>query len=216
MKTVSINRSELQSIELFRVALSENSDEQRVRAIMNARHGVISREIAMLRSRHGPEWVSDVRYAELVQWVAQSSVQRDEAFYEFSLTAQRYEAVNERKLNIAEHIGKLVWQTIQDKRFEGAQTNCGILEQVRDYAKKAGVSGARDKDTLRKLWDTYRGVVHLGMSMDYCEDNPNQELKHLQIAEQFRRSLSENCPKGTSKPYVDPETQISFVYLSSA
>jgi hypothetical protein len=77
------------------------------------------------------------------------------------------------------------------------------------------VSGARDKDTLRKIWNSYRGVVHLGIAIDYCENHPAQNLHVFHLAELFRKTLSENCPKGTSKPYVDPGEQISFLYIST-
>ena len=146
--------------------------------------------------------------------MAETAGERHEAAFELSQTFNRYEDRNERKLNVAEQIGKLVWLSIQDKKFEGVQTNNGLLKQVQDDARKHDVSGAKDKDTVRKIWNTYRGVVHLGMAIDYCDESPDQNLNVLHVAERFRRDLSQSCPKGTSKPYVDPAEQISFLYIS--
>ena len=158
--------------------------------------------------------MSDPKNAEFVQWIAKTSSERHEASYEFSQTARRYEERNERKLNVAEHIGKLVWLSIQDKKFEGVQTDEGILKQVRDVALENKVSGAKDLDVLRKTWKTYRGVVHLGMAMDYCDEQPDPERNVLHVAETYRRGLSLFCPKGTKKPYVPVGDQITFLYLS--
>ena len=108
----------------------------------------------------------------------------------------------------------LIWMSVQDKKFEGVHTSRGILQQVRDDAKFSAVGGAKDVDTLRNIWKMYRSVVHLGMAIDYCLDNPSQKMDVLELAELFRLGLSQNCPKGTSIPYIDPAVQISFVYLS--
>ncbi|NRB17768.1 MAG: hypothetical protein HRU33_09440 [Rhodobacteraceae bacterium] len=214
MLTISINEREIDFIELIRLALSEGSIEERVQAIKNVKQDVVAWRINMLSGEHGTCWASDPNNAEFVQWVAKSSAERHEASFEFLLTTRRYEDKNNHKLNIAEHIGELIWLSIQDEKFEGVQTDRGILQQVRDDAKESGVRGARDRDTLRKIWNTYRGVVHLGRAIDFCENYPEQKWDVLHLAELFRKGLSENCPKGTSKPYVSPDDQISFVYSS--
>lgn len=86
----------------------------------------------------------------------------------------------------------------------------GILEQVRVEAKALGIRGGVDKDTVRNIWNCYRGVVHLGMAMDSCEDNPNSGWHVLHLAEDRQNALSGNCPRGTEKPYVDSDCQLSF------
>lgn len=202
------------SIELVRFALSEDSHEQRLRAIRNVKHDVVASLLSQLfeaQAVKGPKPRIDTKFT---QWVAETAGERHEAAFELSQTFNRYEDRNERKLNVAEQIGKLVWLSIQDKKFEGVQTNNGLLKQVQDDARKHDVSGAKDKDTVRKIWNTYRGVVHLGMAIDYCDESPDQNLNVLHVAERFRRDLSQSCPKGTSKPYVDPAEQISFLYIS--
>lgn len=214
MGVVFINEPELFYIELFRVALSETTDQQRQKAIMNAKHEVIAKRLELLIEEGGGNWIKDPVNAKLVQWITKTSPKRQEAAIEFAETGRRYEDKSERKLNVAEHIGRLIWHSIQDGNFEGVQTDTGILQQVRDEAKEYSISGARDKDTLRGIWNTYRGVAHLGMAIDYCDNNPSQRLNVLHLAELFRRALSENCPKGRSKPYVDPREQFSFVYSS--
>lgn len=144
MLSVSINEPELRSIEYFRIALSEPTPELRARAIANAKHEVVEFRFAALGRKLGPEWVSDPQNAKFVQWIAASSSERHEASYQFLQTAKQYEGHNERKLNVAEHIGKLIWLSIQDKRFEGVQTQEGILKQVSDQAQKYKISGGRD------------------------------------------------------------------------
>jgi hypothetical protein len=214
MLTVSINEPELMSIEFIRVALSETTMELRVNAIANAKQEVVALRLETLSNHFGSGWMSDPQNAEFVQWIAKTSSERHEASYEFSLTARRYEERNERKLNVAEHIGKLIWLSIQDKKFEGVQTNEGILKQVSDQAQEYKISGAKDLDVLRATWKTYRGIVHLGMAIDYCDEHPDSEQNVLHMAENYRRSLSQFCPKGTSTPYVSEDSQIMFGYLS--
>ncbi len=214
MLTITINEPELNFVELIRLALSEETTEQKERAIKNVKHEAVAARLDLLAAEGGSSWATDPDNAHFVQWTIRTSAERREAAYEFSKTARRYEERNERRLNIAEHIGKLIWLSILDRKFEGVQTEIGILQQVSDDAKSHAVSGARDIDTLRKAWATYRGVVHLGMALDFCEENPNQKMNLLHIAERYRQGLSQNCPKGTSKPYVSPAEQISFVYLS--
>lgn len=214
MITIQINEPQLLWIEFIRVALSEDSHEQRLRAIRNVKLDVVASLLTELFNSQiakGPLSRDDPNF---VKWAAETAGDRHDAAFEFSQTANRFEGGNERKLNVAEHIGKLVWLSIKDEKFEGVQTDNGLLKQAQAVARKHGVSGARDKDTVRKIWNTYRGVVHLGMAIDYCDDSPDQNLNLLHVAERFRRDLSQSCPKGTSKPYVDPAEQISFLYIS--
>lgn len=215
MLTITINEPELKFVELIRLALSEETKDQREWAIKNVKHEAVAARLDLLAAEGGSSWATDPDNAHFVQWMIGTSAERREAAYEFSQTERRYEERNERRLNIAEHIGKLIWLSILDGKFEGVQTEIGILQQVRDDAKSHAVSGARDIDTLRKVWATYKGVVHLGMALDFCEEHPMPQANLLHVAEQYRQGLSQNCPKGTSKPYVSSEEQISFVYLSS-
>ena len=214
MLTVSINEYELLSIEIIRIALSEPTPELREKAIANAKHEAVTSWLTTRIDKLGIDWMSDPKNAEFVRWIAKTSIERHEASYQFMQTGIRYEEVNERKLNVAEHIGMLIWRSIQDKKFEGVQTPHGILQQVRDQAQKHSVSGAKDMDTLRGTWNRYRGIVHLGMALDYCEDYPDHDQHVLDLAENFRRGLSQFCPKGTKKPYVAEGEQIIFHYIS--
>ncbi len=214
MIKIPLNEPEVLCLELFQVALSENTHDARMRAIGVMRHEVVSLGLDSFpigRQRAGQAQNNP----EFVQWVAETSAERYGAAHEYSEISQRHQKKNQRKLNVAEHIGKLVWDSIQKQRYQGLHVAGGLLEQVRDEAKALAVDGARDKDTLRKIWNCYRGVVHLGMAMDYCEDNPDSDLNVLHLAERFRKGLSESSPKGTTKPYVDLAEQISFVYISN-
>jgi hypothetical protein len=214
MLTVSINEPELLSIDLIRIALSEPTDELREKAVANAKHEVVALRLEALSGSLGTDWMSDPKNADFVQWIAKTSIERHEAGRELSRTARLFEERNERKLNVAEHIGKLIWLSIQDGKFEGVQTDGGILKQVRDVALENAVSGAKDLDVLRAIWKTYRGVVHLGMAMDYCDEQPDPERNVLHVAETYRRGLSLFYPKGTKNPYVPKDAQIMFLYLS--
>ncbi len=214
MLTVPINEPELMSIELFRLALSEPATELREKALANAKHEVVALRLDTLSKQLGNGWMSEPQNTEFVQWIARTSSARHEASYEFSQTARLYEERYERKLNVAEHIGKLIWLSIQDEKFEGVQTGEGILKQVRDQALENGISGAKDLDVLRTIWKTYRGVVHLGMAIDYCDEYPDPKPHVLHVAENYRRGLSQFCPKGTKNPYVPEVAQIKFSYIS--
>ncbi len=216
MLTVSINEPELLSIELIRVALSEPEGELRKKAIANAKHEVVAFRLDTLSKELGTSWMSEPQDAEFVQWIARTSSARHEASYEFSRTYQQFEKLTDMWLKAAEHSGKLIWLSIQDKKFEGVQTKDGILKQVRDQALENDIRGAKDLDVLRKAWRTYRGVVHLGMAIDYCDDCPDPKPHVLHVAEKFRLCLSQFCPKGTKKPYVSEDDQIKFIYSSMA
>ncbi|WP_114286465.1 hypothetical protein [Candidatus Halocynthiibacter alkanivorans] len=215
METVFIDGAVFQYIDLIRVALSEEDNTQRLQAIKNVKHDVVASRLELLLDEGDGDWMSAPKNTEFVAGMAKSAPARHEAIYEFMQTARRYEGENghgnERKLNIAEHIGKSVWLSIREGKLQGVQVVGGILQQVSDAAREFGISGARDKDALRNIWKRYRGVVHLGMAMDLCGDDPKAGTGVLDLAERIRRDLSENCPRGKSKPYVDASEQICFV-----
>lgn len=212
--TVAINEFELMFIELFRVALSAPTHEQRLDAIRWVKHDVIAARLKDIAREPGPDWVDQKKNRELVEWVARTSGIREDAVYQLSRIASAYDGKLERPLNVAEQVGKLIRISIAKERFEGVQTRNGILYQVRHQGKTEGISGAQDKDTVRKAWGSYRGVVHLGMALDYCEERSAPLEEVVYVAEHFRSILSTSCPKRTKKPYVDPEEQISFVFIS--
>ena len=213
MRTIHINEAELCCLGLFRMVLSESSQESRERAIEVMRHEVVSLGLENFPIRKGKTG-SLANRPEFVQWVAETSRERYEAAHEYSEITRRYEDQNERRLNVAEQIGKMVWLSIQDGKYEGVQTDYGILYQVSEQARELKFRGAKSTDTLREIWKTYRGVVHLGMALDFCEDHPSSRINPLKLAEQYRRDLGENCPRGQTQPYIPPNEQISFLYIS--
>lgn len=170
--------------------------------------------IATLGDNLGAGWISHPPNHVVAQWIAETSIDRHEGGHDFAQTGWRYDERNERRLNIAEHIGKLVLISILEKKFEGVQTDQGLLKQLSDHAREHNISGAKDLDTLRAIWKMYRGVVHLGMAIDFCEDYPDHTLSVLDLAETTRQKLSHFCPKGTKKPYVDESEQIMFSHYS--
>ena len=214
MIEVAIYEPELLCVEMLRVALSEETLEARLRAIENVKYDVRTSAAESLFSGDRQINLNDPRYSASLLQVAKTSRRSHDAGFEAAQTIQRYEKKNERKLNVAEQIGNLVVLSILDKKFAGLHTETGILQQVETGARRHKIGGAKDKDVLRKICRTYRGVVHLGMALDFCEDNPQDEINVLYMAEEFRRVLSENGPKGTTKPYVNPDDQIKFSYIS--
>ncbi|MEL6510660.1 MAG: hypothetical protein AAFQ32_12750 [Pseudomonadota bacterium] len=209
---VGINELELPSVEYFRVALSEQTHELRKKAIGYIKHDICSDVIDMFVAEPTFKRIDDRARNDVLEWVATTAQKRQDAAHELGQISKRYDRTNERKLNVAECIGRKVWLSIRERKFEGLQTANGILEQVRTVAKKENVSGARDKDTIREIWNAYRGVFHLGMAIDHREDYPETTQNVLFLAEAIRRELSEHCPRGTKKPYVDASEQIIFVY----
>lgn len=211
---VAINEIELMFIDQFRVALSAPTHDERLAAIRCLRHEVIASRLLKINKKPGPDWIHHEDNRELVAWVAATAGQREDAIYEFGRVCHAYEEKYERRLNVAEQVGKMIYLSIVDGKFEGVQTRGGILYQVTVQGKKHGIAGARDKDVVRKDWGDYKSVVHLGMALDICEELSAPPEQALLLAEQFRKLLSESCPKGTDKPYVEAGQQISFSYES--
>jgi hypothetical protein len=214
MIEVPINEPELLWIEMVRVALSEETVDARIRAIENVKFDAKASAAASLFDGKRKMNTDDPRYVASLLQMAKTSERSHDAAYEMAQTGQRYEDKNELRLNVAEQIGKLVCLSIADQKFAGLNTKIGIIQQVQYEARKLDMRGARDKDAVRRNWQTYKGVVHLGMAMDHLEDNSEDKTHVLHLAERFRRILSTNCPRGTTKPYVDPDVQIKFLYLS--
>ena len=215
MITFRIDEKELLLVNLIRLALSEDDMTARVRSIKNVKYFVSTISTQIILDFEENERFVDHFKMPYLRYLAKISERSHDATYELAEVQQRYEARNDTKLNIAEHVGRYIWNSIESKKFEGLHTEIGILQQVQREARAKRVAGARDKDVLRKIWSTYRGVVHLGMAMDYCEENPDHDMNVLQIAESYRRTLSDHCPKGTSKPYVSADEQIKFIYSST-
>ena len=170
MLTVSVNEVEGLFLEQLRIALSAEDHESRVAALRCLKHVVIADRLRALTDSEGVDWASEPENQTLAIWTAQTAADRDEAIHEFSRIARTYDDRNERRLNIAEHTGKLVYLSILEGKREGVQTPAGILYRVTLAGREYGVSGARDKDTVRRSWGAYRGIVHLGIAMDYFED----------------------------------------------
>ena len=205
-----INEFELPFLSLIRVALSEDSLTAQIQAIADVHQETLGQRLSILPKG----WEDDPHNLDLVKWVAATSSSRQDASIRFAEVARRYEAHNERRLAIAEHIGDKVCLSIRDNKFEGLQKATGILQRVCDQAEEEAIRGAKDRDTLRKVWRNDRGVVHFGMALEYCEEAPEKDLNVLFVAEHFRRALSQSCPRSTNDPYVDPAIQISFRYIS--
>lgn len=153
MIAIPINERELHAIVLLHIALSEENSELRDAAIRCFRHEIIATTIALLLKECGPDWPAEPENTDLVKWIAATTAERQEAGHAVEAIRMRCRANNQRKLHVAELIGKSVIESISSGRFAGVQSPKGILAQVADKAKEASFSGAGDKDTLRKVWN---------------------------------------------------------------
>ncbi|SER94341.1 hypothetical protein SAMN04490244_10467 [Tranquillimonas rosea] len=212
MHTVSINEPESSYLELFRIALSAEDHEARIAALRQVKQVVSAERLRVLSQSDC--WTDEPDNQALLTWAARTAAEREDAICEFLRVSRVYEDRNERRLTIAEHAGKLVYLSIKEEKREGVQTPSGILYQLTQAAKEHGIQGGRDKDTVRRSWGAYRGIVHLGMAIDLCDEQASPPEEVLFLAEQIRRVLSTSCPKGASEPYVPQAEQISFVYKS--
>lgn len=211
---IAVNHLELNFIEMFRVALSAPTHEERLAAIQYVRHDVTAAHLQDMKREFGPDWALKSVSKRLPEWLSETAGDREDAIYELCRVMQAYEDGLERRLNVAEQVGNMICLSIEDGKFEGVQTRGGILYQVSEQGKAQKISGARDKDTVRKAWRDYRGVVHIGMALTYCESRDEPLERVIPVAENFRLLLSQSCPKGTRAPYVDDKAQISFYYKS--
>ena len=215
MHKIPINDFEAQHLGLFRVALSEPDARQRLEAIRTVKLEVQSANIGLYMERRSPDRPLGPRDLDELISIAETEKARLEAARESVRLHQRYEGKNglghERKLNIAEHIGDFVLLSIRDENFTGLHGYGGILEQVRQQASDLGIRGGVDKDTIRKIWNAYRGVVHLGIALNYDEQYPDEGYDVLRLAESIRLNLAEHHPRGAPDPYVYVSEQISFV-----
>ncbi|MBQ0717891.1 MAG: hypothetical protein KBT64_11800, partial [Sulfitobacter litoralis] len=59
MLTITINEPELNFIELVRLALSEETKEQRERAIENVKHEAVAARLDLLAAEGGSSWATD-------------------------------------------------------------------------------------------------------------------------------------------------------------
>ena len=214
LDVVLIDAIERRSIEYFRFAESEATHEARLRALSMVRHDLTATRLdELFRSPEYQRGAGPEDYPFL-KWAAETASQRHEAGIALMDLEEKFQAGQQRKLNVAEHVGRLVIQSINEKQFKGLHVRGGILETVRNEAKRAKIYGGKDLDTLRDTWRTFKGVVHLGMAITYLEDNRDQNWDVLDLAETFRSILSSSCPKGTREPYVSSTEQIKFHYGS--
>ncbi|KIT14713.1 hypothetical protein [Jannaschia aquimarina] len=211
---VGISDAELRYLPFFDIALSEDTREARLRAIENVRYEVIAASPAEVLDPDGPDWLTSSSLVRTMRAAAGRVEEIDTAAREFAETVRRYEAGAERRLNIARETGLLVVRSILEGTFRGVHSETGILTDIEAIGRAEAIRGARDQDTLRKIWKTYRGVIHLGLALMDFDDDPEVSPVVLARAENYRRLLSENCPRGTSKPYVDPSAQLIFRYMT--
>lgn len=213
-KQIALNEPEMIGLGLFRMALSETTDEARLAAIKAVRSEIVSNGLEAFPIHKDSEGRLN-RHPRFIEWTAMNAVAMNQAIQTVGEVEQRYNDKQGRRLSIAEEIAKLVVSSVLDQKFLGMQVQGGILDCMRHIAKEQKISGARDHDTLRKIWGTYRGVVHLGLAIDWCEENPEADHHVLHVAERYQRILSENSPGGKGPPYVSPDDQFSFLYVSN-
>ncbi len=215
MLTVYIDELDLTSLEYYRAALSEVTFDGRKKAISD-----FSKQMELWQLKgltNSVLWRSQVLSTspEFLRQMASETPVGSEGAVAFSQCVSRFNSGQGRKLRIAEQIGLEIWKSIEAGKFRGLHSKTGILDTVSHKARKLGFPGARDLNVLRKIWMTYRGVVHLGVARTFCKEKGLDNTSLLEVAEGIRRLLSTQCPKGTKTSYVDEDDQISFVYKST-
>jgi hypothetical protein len=208
-KIIEVDGLGYAAIEMFRAALSEETMIKRLQAIEFVGEDQTTHILSYLNDKF-QVLRPNSNNADFISWVASTSFARTDAAFEVANLIQRYKG-RERMLNVAEAVGDQIISSIQNNEFAGVGTPRGVFSRVCEEARACDIYGAKDHDTVREHWQTYKGVVHLGMALAYVEENPDQGFDVFQLAESYRSWLSENFPRKTKKPYVDSEVQISFV-----
>ncbi|MBT0958207.1 hypothetical protein IV417_12485 [Alphaproteobacteria bacterium KMM 3653] len=215
MIKVEISEAGFQVIGELRIALSAETVEDRLKAMEHVQHRFIRSLVENAHSKFGAEWEKIPSMSALAAKVSKSYVQSASTEDIFSDVFHQYEKKNHRGLMVAEQVGQMVFFSIVDRKLEGLHRDGKIIDQVCQQGRARDVPGAKDKDTVRKSWMKYKGVVHLGMALNDAEELKITRAKDvLGMAEEMRLMLCSNCPKGTSEPYVNQDDQISFVYKS--
>ncbi|WP_425093973.1 hypothetical protein [Tropicimonas sp. S265A] len=214
LAVVELDEEELKFLDDFRAALSEPVLEDRLHAIRAFRHLVTAERLADLFASERYAAEAGPQDYPFVRWAAESAAVRHEAIDYLTEIADRYKKGNERKLNVAEQLGLEIMFSVTDERYGGLYTKSGLIERLTHLAKKKGIRGAQDKDVVRKLWQKYRGVTHLGMADFTRKVAPDCNMHILEMAENYRQLLSTHCPRGTNEPYVPESEQIKFVNIS--
>lgn len=127
----------------------------------------------------------------------------------------RFKRTQGRHLCIAEDIGQLALNSIADGEFRGVRTDTGLIESYCHDARKKGARGATDRKSVEGIWTKYRGVVHLGLVIDYLERIGDSLDEVFKKAWYFALLLASGYPKGTGKPYVPPDEKINFIEYQS-
>ncbi|MBB5723353.1 hypothetical protein FHS72_002993 [Loktanella ponticola] len=215
MLTVYIDELDLTILEYYRAALSEDTFDGRKKAISDLAKQVKLWELKGLMKND--EWKKEMleEKPENLLQMALDIAEWSDGAVAFTHVISRFDNGQNRKLRIADQIGLEIWRSIKAGKFRGVHTVIGVLNTVRHKTQKLKFNGGRDKNGLREKWNTYRGVVHFGIARAFCKERGLDNHALLEVAEGIRRQLSSNCPKGTSKPYVDEGEKISFVYKSS-
>ena len=141
MYRIPINDFEAQHLGLFRVALSEPDVLQRLEAIRTVKLEVQSAHIVMYMASKSLDRPLGPGDLEALIAIAETEEARLEAARESVRLHQRYEGKhghsNERKLNVAEHAGKFVLNSIREDQFEGVHRDGRIFDQVSQQATES-------------------------------------------------------------------------------
>ena len=214
MKEIFIQKPAIGYLPMVRVALSETDDPMRQSALENL-NGVIQldKQEVIVKDIDRRNWGLE-KFPQFLIDSTRAGPGRSRSNEEFKGTIERYEKHNEIRMNTAEEIARKIVRSIQTDQFEGLHTATGILKQISDDARNEGTRGARDKDVLRKTWNDYRGVVHLGLALTICEEFPDGDQNVFRVAERIRKLLSGYGPRSHSRPYVDLDLQYKFIVCS--
>lgn len=116
-----------------------------------------------------------------------------------------------KQLFQAETICLRIWDNIRTGKEQGVYSaRTGVIAVLSEELRARNIRGGRDTDTLRKYWKVYRGVAHFGAGLRVAKMEGIEPSAGVEIGEEIRFALSNNCPPQRNDPFVPEEQQIIF------
>lgn len=211
----AFSEADVLAVEWYGAALSARGDDNRIAAIkgLYEKMTLIETDAFLNKSNFGQAGVL-VPTDELAKSMTYSMSERMAKIAYFEKILAAYNNGSRMALFSSELIAREIWFSITEGDNRGVYSASGILERVSHECRKLNLRGARDIDTLRKHWNEYKGVAHLGAGLLIARVQGHDDETGLLIADEIRHSLSHECPKGQKRSYVDEQIQFSFLFKS--
>lgn len=206
---------ELGVLQLYRAALSKKGKQARCEALEGLTKKLDAERLGALQNSKFANVGLVATSDDFNRTIATEYVENTKKISAFDRALEAFEKPRGKlPLFAAETIAREIWRSVVEGKNVGVFSRRGIIERLTDQARVQGLQGVKDKDVLRRHWKEYKCVAHLGAGLQIGEHHNLDPIASLGVAEEVRYVLSNECPKGTSKPYVEEEEQISFVFRS--